>query len=374
MDPNPDLLRRGRFRDWCDLAEHAIGSAGAVGHPYRASERDPAAEADALHELGRWQWHAGRFSASARSLARALTLRGRLFGENDARTLDTRERMAALHHHLGRADAAERFEAVLAMREPGTLAEAVTYRNWGAALRDRDDGRAHEVLSDACSRIERVAGREHPEYAAALKAHAFCVLRDDARGHVAIELAAQAHSACLRCHDNDHPFTASALLLIARAELRETTVFGSVHHRRATAARRHLDEVAAIYERAYEATHPMLAIVWMVRSDCASADGDLEGALAARERAFAIYAQTYAEGPWLAGMMLEVARVHLRRGDLEAAMEWIRRAAPNVTTWVEYRRPELVEQCARLAESQGDEALARALRPYAAELEREGGE
>jgi hypothetical protein len=310
-----ELLRRGRLRELCDQLERATPAPS--GDPYRDGGASSLEEAARLHELGRWQWHLARTGACERNLTRALVVREAALGGAHDDTLDTMERIAALHHYLGRDDAGERFEQVLDRRDPDDVAYAITLRNWGAWLRDRGDTRAREVLPDACDLLEERAGVEHPETIAALKAHAYFACVSSTPDH-ALTLAEQAHEYARRCHDEQHPFVASARLLVARAELRCKDVA------RALVA---VDEAITDMTRGYGDAHPLIAIAISVGARCVERE-DLGEAAARHERAYAMYARFYPAAPTLARWAEELGDLHERRGDADAAAIWRARTLP----------------------------------------------
>ncbi|MBZ0230909.1 MAG: tetratricopeptide repeat protein, partial [Deltaproteobacteria bacterium] len=134
------LRRRGRFVELATALEAAPATARAVDGPFRDGGPDRGEVAARLHELGRVQWHLARFADAERNLTRALALREELLGPLDPRTIDTRERIAALFHYRADARAERLFREVIAQREAVHGAEhaavAIARRNLGALLRD----------------------------------------------------------------------------------------------------------------------------------------------------------------------------------------------------------------------------------------------
>jgi hypothetical protein len=319
---NLDQLRaRGRIRELVEALEAELSAPLPPGSPYREAAA-PLAEAARRHELGRWQWQLARFDAADRNLARALEVREGLLGPSHPDTLDTLERIAALRHYQRRDGAGDLFRGVVAAREAtlgrDAAATAISLRNYGAHLRDEGDPRAGGILIEARDSIEARLGTEHPDYAAALKAHALHLIHQEQHGEWrGLDAARRAWSVTLRIHGDDHPFTGGAILLLARGE--ETA-------RRLRPARRRYEQARDVLAPTCGEDHPLVAFALGGLGNISFAESKVEQAIEHWEDALRRYRVTYPTSDFAVGLMFQLAEAALYLGQRDEGQAWIDRA------------------------------------------------
>lgn len=362
------LRRRGRFVELAAALAARPETPPAVDGPFRDGGPDRGELAAHLHDRGRTQWHLARFAEAERDLTRALAMREELLGPLDARTIDTRERLAAVYHYRVDDRAEPLFRQVVAQREAVHGAEsaeaAVARRNLGALLRDRGDfAGAHALLEGAARQLARQLGKEHPEHAAALKALAFLLVEqlDGEDGRVE-QAADDALAMTIRAHDLDHPFTGAARLLVARAHMRV---------KRLSAAARELARALAALRAGYGDDHPLVALARVEDGRIRFWQEDMVEALDHMRRGAELHARWYPDGGGAARIAYEVAIAASAAGRPDDARVWHGRAAAAVTgdPGAQHTLVDVMLAAARWAATSGDLDAARVLVDRARELD-----
>jgi tetratricopeptide (TPR) repeat protein len=322
--------------------------------PYRGSH-DRLAEAARRHEMGREQWQRARFADAEKNLTAAHAARTELLGADHPLTIDTLERIAALRHYQLALDTEPLFDTVVDARRKAHGAEsvptAVALRNRGAYRRDSGLPGGASDLDEAVAVLQRLVGDEHPELVAARKAQAYhrvCVAEPESTElHAALALAERAHKCAYRCHGDEHPFTAGALLIVARAELR----LG-----RQRRAHKHIRKTIELFRLGYSNDHPLVAVATAVLGYCELARGDQDAALAAWQRAFDIYARTYPRSPFGAELLVWLAQHHLMTLDVKLAFACVDEIIATARQFPRTRH-ELCDALILLASSAGARTL-----------------
>jgi tetratricopeptide (TPR) repeat protein len=323
------LRTRGRFVDLAAALEAELAPAGgaAPDGPFRDAGPDRVEVAARLHELGRVQWHLARFDEAQRNLSRALELREQLLGPVDARTIDSRERLAALYHYRVDTRAEPLFREVVAQREAVHGADsaeaAIAQRNLGALLRDLGHTvEALGLLEAAAKQLARRLGSEHPDHAAALKARAFLLVEQvDVDQRTAERASVDALVATCRAHDVDHPFAGAARLLLARAEVRA---------RRYSGAAREVARALSALRSGYGDEHPLVAIALLDDGRICFRQDNMDAALDRTRRGAELLARWYPRGASAAYAAYDVAAAAAAAGDPDVARTWIGRATEAV--------------------------------------------
>lgn len=362
------LRRRGRFVDLAAALEERSTADAALDGPFRHGGPDRVELAARLHDLGRVQWHLARFDAAERHLTRALALREQLLGPLDPRTLDTRERLAALYHYRVDDRAEPLFREVLAQRESVHGAEsaevAIAQRNLGALLRDKGDGVAAAALFEtAVKQLKRHFGTEHPEYAAVLKAQAFLFVEQPHVDNSTVErLAVDALVATVRAHDVDHPFAGAARLLVARAEMRA---------RRYSGAAREVARALASLRGGYGNEHPLVGIALVDDGTVRLQQGDASDAYDRLRRGAEMLERWYPRGPSAARLAYDVTVAACAAARPHEAHAWIARASDAVAGDREAQRTLIgsMLQAASWTATSGELDAARLLVDHARELD-----
>ena len=254
-----ELWNAGQFRTAYEASSASVEGLGDT--PFR-DRLAALARAQGLHEHGTLAWYAGQFREAEAALARAFEIRRDALGETHADTLASQVRHAVAVGVLDRGGVTLFERAIGILGEVfgfDSLEVALARRDLSVCVRDFGDlSRARALIDLARPVIEAALELDHPAAILALSADAgLAELELDYEraghlGHRAVGLGTIAWN-------RDHPFVASAELVVAVSELRRSDP---------AAAKRRLPDIVERLEDGY-GDHPELARALWCRAACA---------------------------------------------------------------------------------------------------------
>jgi hypothetical protein len=254
-----ELWNAGRFRAAFEASSAPDNARGDA--PFR-DRLETLARSQRWHEYGTLAWYAGHFRVAEAALARAFEVRRDTLGDTHADTLASQVRYAAAVGVLDRRG------IVLFERAIGTLGEvfgfeglevALARRDLAVCLRDFGElARARALIDAARPTIEEQLELDHPAAILALCADAGLaeLEGDDER---AGRLGSRAAGLGAIAWSPEHPFVASAELVVAVAEMRKGDP---------AAAKKRLGGIVERLEAGY-GDHPEVARALWARAACA---------------------------------------------------------------------------------------------------------
>lgn len=259
-DPGVDeLWRAGQFRAAFEASPIPDDTRGDA--PFR-DRLETLARSQRWHEYGTLAWYAGKFREAETALARAFEVRRDALGETHADTLASQVRHAAAVGVLDRRG------VVLFERAIGILGEvfgfeglevALARRDLAVCLRDFGElARARALIDLARPTIEEQLELDHPASILALAADAG-LAELELRYEQALHLGQRAVGLGAIAWSPEHPFVASAELVVAVAEMRRSDP---------ASAKKRLPGIVERLEAGY-GDHPELARALWCRAACA---------------------------------------------------------------------------------------------------------